>query len=61
MVWTDPHDFEDEVRRIARELWPAAAFGGSLIVDGRERDGIFETEEFIHVIEATLLRTQRRQ
>jgi len=37
--------FENEVRRIARELWPQAEYDGSLIVDGRERDGIFETEE----------------
>ncbi len=50
--------FEDEVRRIARELWPSAEFSGSTIVDGRERDGVFETEDCIHVVEAT---TSRRK
>ena len=46
-------NFENEVRRIARQLWPAAQFGGARIVGGRERDGIFETEESIHLVEAT--------
>jgi AraC-like DNA-binding protein len=49
-------EFEDEVRRIARELWPAAAYSGSRNVDGRERDGVFETEECIHLVEATVSR-----
>ena len=39
--------FENEARRIARELWPQAEHDGALNVDGRERDGIFETEECI--------------
>jgi hypothetical protein len=50
--------FEDEVRRVARELWPAARFDGSALVDGRERDGIFETEWVTHLIEATTSRTK---
>lgn len=49
--------FESEVRRIARELWPTAG-GGAVIFDGREHDGVFETEECIHLIEAT---TSRRK
>lgn len=48
--------FEDEVRRIARQLWPQAQFQGATKVDGRERDGIFETEECIHLLEATTSR-----
>lgn len=52
--------FEDEVRRIARELWPSAEFSGSAIVDGRERDGIFETEDCIHVVEATTSRRREK-
>ncbi|QGZ39265.1 hypothetical protein GO485_09540 [Pseudoduganella flava] len=47
-------DFENEVRRIARAKWPAAQFGGAAMLDGRERDGIFETEESVHFIEATV-------
>jgi hypothetical protein len=50
--------FEDEVRRIARLLWPSAAFDGASMEDGRERDGIFETDEFIHVVECTTSRAR---
>ena len=46
--------FESEVQRIARALWPSAEFDGASKVDGREIDGIFTTEENIHVIEATV-------
>ena len=45
--------FEDEVRRIARALWPGAEFGGAEIIEGRERDGVFETEDCVHIVEAT--------
>ncbi len=48
--------FENEVRRIARALWPGDRHGGSANVDGRERDGVFETEECIHLVEATVSR-----
>lgn len=49
-------EFENEVRRIARARWPAADRGGAAIIDGRERDGVFETEECIHLIEAVTSR-----
>jgi len=52
--------FEDEVRRIARELWPSAEFSASTIVDGQERDGVFETEDCIHVVEATTSRRKEK-
>jgi hypothetical protein len=45
--------FEDEVRRIARARWPQAEFDGAAMVNGRERDGIFETDDVIHYVEAT--------
>lgn len=45
--------FENEVRRIARARWPEAQFSGAAIIDGRERDGVFETEDVIHYVEAT--------
>jgi hypothetical protein len=48
--------FEDEVRRIARELWPSAELAGAANELGRERDGIFETEDCVHLIEATVPR-----
>lgn len=47
-------DFENEVRRIARAKWPTAAYSGAAILDGRERDGIFETEDSVHFVEATI-------
>lgn len=56
--YMDPYDFEDEVRRVARELWPSAAYSGAEIVDGRERDGIFPTEFTTHVLECTAQNTK---
>ena len=50
--------FEQEVMRIARALWPSAELSGSAKLDGREIDAVFETEDCIHIIEAT---TSRRQ
>jgi len=52
----DNQDFENEVRRVARALWPEARYSGAVTVDGRERDGMFETEECIHLLEATTSR-----
>lgn len=49
-------EFEDEVRRIARLLWPSAEFAGAIKVDERERDAVFETDEFIHAVECTVSR-----
>lgn len=49
-------EFENEVRRIARQLWPASQFSGATKVDGRERDGIFETEDCIHLLESATSR-----
>lgn len=45
--------FEDEVRRIARSLWPSDEFSGAQYINGREVDGIFVTETSINIIEAT--------
>jgi NACHT domain len=52
----EERDFENEARRVARALWPEARYSGAVLVDGRERDGIFETEECIHLLEATTSR-----
>ncbi len=52
--------FENEVRRIARELWPAAEYSGAAIVDGRERDGVFEADDVINLIEATVSRSREK-
>lgn len=58
MGWTDDKAFEAEVLRIARAKWPSSAMAGAAMLDGRERDGIFETEESVHFIEATTSRSQ---
>lgn len=46
--------FENEVRRVAKELWPSAINGGSIVVQDQERDGIFVTEECVHILEVTI-------
>jgi hypothetical protein len=56
MTVEEDKQFEDEVRRIARARWPGAAFAGATMLGGRERDGIFETDEVIHYVEATTSR-----
>ena len=59
-MFEDGKDFENEVRRIARLLWPSAEFGGAAMEEGRERDGLFETEEFVHVVECTTSRSKKK-
>lgn len=49
-----PLQFEDEVRRVARALWPSADVGGAEMVDGREVDGLFRTTEVVHMVEASM-------
>ena len=58
MTYEDDALFEDEVRRIARARWPQAEYDGSAMVNGRERDGIFETDDVIHYVEATRSRRE---
>ena len=55
---TDQSAFEDEVKRIARLKWPAAATCGSEMHGGQERDGVFITEECIHLLECTVSRAK---
>lgn len=54
--FTDGPTFEKEVRNIARQLWNSAPYAGPVTLDGKERDGIFVTEENIHIVEATISR-----
>src|SRR5687768_11988862 len=53
-------EFEDEVRRVARLLWPRAEFDGAVIAEERERDGVFVTEEAVHLVECTTSRTKEK-
>src|SRR5688572_20493383 len=59
-MFTDDKQFEEEVRRIARLLWPGAEYGGAVMEDGRERDGVFETDEFVNLIECTVSPAMRK-
>lgn len=45
--------FEDRVRHICRVRWPDAR-GGAALVDNIERDGFYETEDLVHIVEATV-------
>ncbi|MBW8261053.1 ATP-binding protein [Pseudomonas aeruginosa] len=56
MGWANDKAFEAEVLRIARAKWPKSAMSGSTKLEGRERDGVFESDETIHFIEATTSR-----
>jgi hypothetical protein len=59
-MFADERAFEDEVRRIARLLWPLAQYGGAAMREGRERDGVFETEEFVHIVECTVSKSKQK-
>ncbi len=56
----DDFEFENEVRRIARLMWPSTEFQGALMEDGRERDALFESDEFINIIECTTSRSKAK-
>lgn len=61
----DPLDIEDDhfekqVNRIASHLWPDVIDSGPEIIDGLERDGVFITEDTIHLIECTISRTKAK-
>lgn len=56
MSYDDDLLFENEVRRIARARWPQAQFDGAVVKSGKERDGVFETDDVIHYVEATTSR-----
>ena len=52
--------FENAVNETARHLWPQAAYSGSTTYGGRERDGVFETDEMVHMIESTTSRRKEK-
>jgi len=53
-------EFEEEVRKIARNLFSNSIGQGAENVDGRERDGIFWNGDFYTVVEATTDRKQAK-
>lgn len=54
------HEFENTVRRLARSLWPSAEHEGAQVIDGRESDGVFTTEDVIHLVECTVSRKKEK-
>ena len=52
--------FENAVNETARHLWPQAAYSGSTTYEGRERDGVFVTDEMVHLIESTTSRRKEK-
>ena len=50
--------FENDVRRVARGLWPGGAYGGAAMLAGRESDGLFVDDDRINLIECA---TSRRR
>lgn len=53
-------EFEKEVLRVARNLWKRDITGGAEFVDGRERDAIFYEDDVIHLVEATIERSEEK-
>jgi hypothetical protein len=51
-------EFEEEVRTVARALWPSARSGGVENLDGVEHDGMFPAFDTIHFIEVTVSHRQ---
>lgn len=56
----DAKEFEQEVRRLARLRWPQALAGGAEMIDGQERDGVFITEDCVHLVECTISRAKTK-
>jgi hypothetical protein len=57
---TASQHFEQEVQRIARYRWPSAEYSGSEMFAGKERDGIFITEDCVHLVECTTSREKAK-
>ncbi|MFJ3058223.1 NACHT domain-containing protein [Herbaspirillum sp. NPDC087042] len=51
--WPTSEMFEQEVRRVARALYPALGPTGASLHEGRERDAVFSDGETFYIIEAT--------
>ena len=60
MSLSDDSIFEKEVRRVANALWPGRQYGNATLITGLERDGLFETEECVHLVECTTSRAQKK-
>lgn len=48
---------EERLKRLCELLWRNCENGGSYLINGKERDGIYVTEDVIHCIETTISRS----
>ncbi|MBB3813176.1 hypothetical protein FHY13_001482 [Xanthomonas arboricola] len=53
-------EFEAQVLAVARMLWSFNPSSGAENIEGRERDGIFHEEDVIHLIEATIDKSEEK-
>ena len=53
-------NFESEVRHIANQLWTPSDFSRANFLSEHEVDGIYETEDMYHIIEATTSREKKK-
>ncbi len=56
MDQSEQDEFEEEVRTVARALWPSARFGGVENMGQVEHDGVFPAFDTVHCVEATVSR-----
>ena len=56
----DDNIFELEINNICREMWPNSLSGGAIIVEGKERDGVYITDDAVYLIEATRSRKKEK-
>ena len=56
----DGRRFEAEVQRVARLLWPTDPGGGAVIYAGKERDGIYVSDDCVHAVECTVSRSKQK-
>lgn len=53
-------EFEEEVRTVARALWPSARYGGVENIENVEHDAVYFTFDTVQCIEATVSRTVKK-
>lgn len=56
MQLEDEERFEQQVLSVARTLWHGDRYSGSIYLSGKERDGVFITDDKVNIIECTTSR-----
>lgn len=60
MARSEDERFEEDVRAVANQLFPGASFPDGRYADERERDGLFDDGDTIHIFEATTSRKKEK-